>query len=338
MTHEFKQILETAHLWDRAGRKLVMATVVKLDGSSYRRPGVRMLLSESGDAVGAVSGGCVEKEIHRQAKSVFETGVPKLMTYDGRFRLGCDGVLYILLEAVQMAETLYREIQKVLESRQPFQCESYYFPAEGIHPGMGSVLVLEDRKFPLSEGISLDQSSTMACYSQELPPLFQLYIFGAEHDAVALSQAAKLLGWRVTIVASPDEQKTLEFFPGAESMICPGFDELETDAFDSQTALILMTHSFNKDVRYLKALQSVRPVFLGLLGPSQRREEIFDKLLEFVPDIDPAFIDQIHGPVGINIGAESAQEIAVSIVAEILSVVRKQQPVALKYKSGRIHE
>ncbi len=83
--------------------KAVLASVVALEGSSYRRPGVRMLLLEDGHMTGAVSGGCVEKEIFRQSESVFRTGIPKMMTYDGRYRLGCEGILYILLEPFRPA-------------------------------------------------------------------------------------------------------------------------------------------------------------------------------------------------------------------------------------------
>ena len=98
MTHELKQIITAFEAAKFKGIQTVLATVVALEGSSYRRPGVRMLLLEDGGSVGAVSGGCVEKEVFRQADSVFKTSVPKVMTYDGRYRLGCEGILHILLE------------------------------------------------------------------------------------------------------------------------------------------------------------------------------------------------------------------------------------------------
>ena len=98
MTHEFKNIIASHVEAKKLGLKTVLVTVVDLDGSSYRKPGVRMLVLENENMIGAVSGGCVEKEILRQSKSVFKTGKSKIMTYDGRFRLGCEGFLYILLE------------------------------------------------------------------------------------------------------------------------------------------------------------------------------------------------------------------------------------------------
>ena len=109
MTHEFKQIVEATLLNQTSNIKSVLATVVDLDGSSYRHPGVRMLLSSNGDMVGAVSGGCVEKEVLQRAQSVFKTGKSKIMTYDGRYRLGCEGVLYILLEPFEVSNEFKKE-------------------------------------------------------------------------------------------------------------------------------------------------------------------------------------------------------------------------------------
>ena len=97
MLHEIKDIIKSARIANESGLKTVLASVVSLEGSSYRKPGVRMSIQENGKMIGAVSGGCVEKEILRQAQSVFENGKPKLMVYDGRYRLGCEGILYILI-------------------------------------------------------------------------------------------------------------------------------------------------------------------------------------------------------------------------------------------------
>lgn len=103
MTHELKEILQQATINQQQGIQNVLATVVDLDGSSYRKPGVRMLLSSDGKIIGAISGGCVEKEVQRRAQSVFENNKPKVITYDGRYRLGCEGILYVLLEPFNLS-------------------------------------------------------------------------------------------------------------------------------------------------------------------------------------------------------------------------------------------
>jgi xanthine dehydrogenase accessory factor len=337
MTHEIKQLIHFGAAWQKNGKKTVLATVVNLEGSSYRRPGVRMLLNESGEALGAVSGGCVEKEILQQSQSVFRTGKAKIMTYDGRFRVGCDGLLYILLEPFHSSEKLLEAFDTVYRTRKSFEAKTFYHPEPGEHEGMGSMLILDGVSFPLDPSFQTAQAEDVSCYTQTYPPVFQLYVFGAEHDAVKLCRSAHQLGWEITVVASPDEAKSIEYFPGASRLISPSFDNIDTSLLDKQTAVVLMSHSLHKDVQYLIALKDAKPAYLGLLGPGHRRERILSEFMNFCPDVSPEFLEQLHGPAGINIGAESASEIAVSILAEILSVIRGQTPMALREKTGPIH-
>lgn len=337
MTHEIKQLFEVAVLWQQSGKRSVLVTVVHLEGSSYRRPGVRMLLNDHGEEIGAVSGGCVEKEIKRQANSVFQTGEAKMMTYDGRLRLGCEGILYILIEPILITDEFINVFLDAIKRRIPFRTKTYYTSFLESNHELGTQIIIEQRTFDLHPAAKYKGKETPECFEQSFSPLFQLYIFGAEHDAVQLCKAGSQLGWQVTVVADPDESKSLEYFPGAARLITPTFKELDTSIIDNQTAIVLMTHSFNKDIQYLLALKDVYPAYFGLLGPAHRRERILEKFLELQPDIATEFLDQLHGPAGVNIGAESASEIAISILAEILSVVRKQDPIALRHKTGRIH-
>jgi len=337
MTHEIKFLFQTLKAWQQVGKKAVFISVVVLEGSSYRRPGVRMAINEDGDSAGAVSGGCVEKEIERQAQSVFQNGKAKIMTYDGRLRIGCEGIIHILIEPVFLTSELLNDFESVLISRQNFRMDAWFYQHVGEYRNTGTLITLKNRTYSLNPSFAPDQVKDQECFSQTFSPLFQLYIFGAEHDAVQLSQAAKLLGWEVIIVASAEESKSCDYFPGAASLITPSFDNIDTSALDEQTAVVLMTHSFNKDVRYLLALKDIKPAYLGIIGSAKRRERILSLLLDYNPEISPEFLEQIHGPAGINIGAESAPEIAVSILSEILSVVRRQKPVALREKAGSIH-
>ena len=335
MTHELKELLETGFIWQKKGIKSVLATVVALNGSSYRRPGVRMLLGEHNKWIGAVSGGCVEKEVYLQAQSVFKTGKPKLINYDGRFRLGCEGIIYILLEPLDISEKCYEAFQKTLTNRKHFTCDSYFLIDN--ETGIGSKLRLENESYNLTSSIDTSNISKFECFTQEFSPIFQLYIFGAEHDAVQLCKMASQIGWQVHIVAPPDEAKSLEYFVGAKSLLTPTYDNVDVSELDKNTAVVLMTHSFNKDIQYLMALKDLELAYFGLLGPSHRRERLFSKFLEYYPETDVEFFENINGPMGINIGAESASEISLSILAEILSVIRNQKPIFLKDKEGHIH-
>lgn len=337
MTHEILLLFQTLKSWQKIDKKAVFISVVALEGSSYRRPGVCMIMSQDGEWIGAVSGGCVETEIERQSQRVFQTGKAKIIVYDGRFRIGCEGIIHILIEPVSITDELFTAFEKHVEKRQSFIMEAWFYREVGEYGDVGTMVVLNEKKYTLNPSFTIDQIAEQECFSQTFKPLFQLYIFGAEHDAVQLCQAAKLLGWEVIVVASPDESKSCEYFPGANSLISPTIDSIDTSGIDGQTAVVLMTHSFNKDVQYLLALKDTQPAYLGLLGSNNRRERVLSMLLDYLPDILPDFLEQVHGPAGISIGAESASEIAVSILAEILSVIRKQNPIKLSEKIGSIH-
>ena len=337
MTHEIQLLFQTLKSWQQIGKKAVFISVVALEGSSYRRPGVCMIMSHDCEMVGAVSGGCVETEIERQAQRVFQTGKAKVIVYDGRFRIGCEGIIHILIEPVFLTDELFSAFEIQVANRQSFRMEAWFYREVGEYGDVGTMVVLNGKKHALNPSFTIDQITQQECFSQTLKPLFQLFIFGAEHDAVQLCQSAKLLGWKVTVIASPDESKSCEYFPGANSLIAPTFNAINTSEIDEQTAVVLMTHSFNKDVQYLMALKDTNPAYLGLLGSNNRRERVLSMLLDYMPDISTDFLEQIHGPAGISIGAESASEIAVSILSEILSVTRHQNPIALSEKIGAIH-
>ena len=124
MTHEFKDIVKAHLSAKKDGLKSVLETVVDIDGSSYRKPGVRMLILQDNTMIGAVSGGCVEKDILRQSQSVFQDGKAKMMTYDGRYRLGCEGILYILLEEFKPEDRFFKAFETSLERREDFDHKS----------------------------------------------------------------------------------------------------------------------------------------------------------------------------------------------------------------------
>jgi len=319
----------------REGKQVVLASVVALEGSSYRRPGVRMLLLEDGGMTGAVSGGCVEKEIFRQSESVFRTGIPKMMTYDGRYRLGCEGILYILLEPFRPAKGWLDTFRACMEARDPFRLVSQFDAQHGSGEHYGSFFLYKGQKLPLRVG--LEEMENLSKFEETLAPCFRLIILGAEHDVVQLCGYAAMTGWDVIVVATPSEEKSPADFPGAAELHQTVPESWDPSGIDSHTAVVLMTHSFVKDLKFLLALKATEPAYLGVLGPAARREKLLHEFLEHCPDVSDRFFENIHGPAGLNIGAETPQEIAISILAEILSVVRGQKPMRLMHKKGAIH-
>lgn len=340
MMHELKKMVQDYCFAAARKLKMVMATVIALDGSSYRRPGVRMLIREDGQMTGAVSGGCVEKEILRQALTVFEKGIPKVMTYDGRYRLGCEGVLYILIEPFAPSEIFLKAFENSLLKRHSLSIRSLFKKEECSDTFMGSLITFPDLPplpFSASDQLSAEMKNAPECFIQTLKPCFKLIIIGAEHDAVQLSTFAGLMGWEVNIIAPVEDPRTTDNFPGAGKVEHLLPDQISALPVDEQTAIVLMTHSYSKDLKFLIALKDSQPAYLGLLGPIKRREKLLSEFMEYVTEFNPALFEVIHGPAGLNIGAETPQEIAISIISEILSFTRQQEPMPLKDKKNRIH-
>lgn len=335
MTHELKLIFRAYQKAKSDNIKSVLATVVYVEGSSYRRAGVRMLILENNAMVGAVSGGCVEKEVCRQAEEVFATGIAKVMTYDGRYRLGCEGILYILLEPFEPDHITETRLTKALLSRENFRLLSSFVRKEESSDQIGTSIHFSSGKHFLRPQYVPDTG--LETFEQEMPPCFRLVILGAEHDAVQLCAFAALAGWEVTVVASPEEGKSISDFQGAESLLNGWPEDGQKPEIDAQTAVVIMTHNFARDLKYLMSLKESHPAYLGILGPAARREKILDALIERQPEISDQFLDAIHGPAGLNIGAETSQEIAISILAEILTIIRNKKPMPLKDKKGTIH-
>lgn len=340
MTFEFKNCIKANQVATQKGLKTVMATLVALNGSSYRKPGVRMLIIEDGTMVGAVSGGCVEKEILRQSVSVFATNEPKIMTYDGRYRLGCEGRLFILIESFNPNDAFITEFEKTVEERKSFHIKTFYAKEEGVNADWGSCISFKNNKWI---GFSKDQisesivSANFAVFEQKLAPCFRLVIVGSEHDTVQLGLFASFLGWEVVVVTNVANEQTLNDFPSAQELIQVEPNQLNLNWINEQTAVVFMTHSYAKDLQYLLAIKNTNPSYIGLLGPFNRREKIIGDLIEQYPEVEDAFLEKMYGPAGLNIGAETSQEIAVSICSEILSVTRQQQPDFLKNKLTSIH-
>ncbi len=336
MIFELKQIITQAHLAYLQGKQTVFVSVVALEGSSYRRPGVRMLIQKNGEMTGAVSGGCVEKEILRQSQSVFKTHNPKLMVYDGRYRLGCEGMLYILIEIFQPKTSFFTTFETQINNRSNFSIRSYFSKGEVNRLKGGSEFIFSDGSiFSIS---TFNKEEHLEVFTESITGQFQLIILGNEHDAVQLSLLASQLGWKVIIYAPNNDSKSIHNFPGASAYLTEHditFSDLEMDA---QTAVVLMSHSFAKDLKFLSELSLKKPAYIGLLGPKKRREQLIHKILELHPETDLNFFDNLYGPSGLNIGAESPQEIAIAIIAEILSTLRRQNPISLRDKVKGIHE
>lgn len=329
MTHELKHIVDKAIEFQKKGLQSILATVVALDGSSYRKPGVRMLITEDGQMVGAVSGGCVERDVYAQAQSVFKTGIPKVMTYDGRYRLGCEGLLYILIEPIQINDSFLGAYKTSLQKRGLIEMSSYFIKQDSASENFGTVISFhKDSTFSLRKDFT-KANEDLQVFKQSLEPCFRLYIFGGEHDAVKLCTMAHLLGWEVNVVTSVKDPKTIADFPGANSVVAQAPELVELD-IDDGTAVVLMNHNYVLDLKYVLRLNNLKTKYIGILGSSKRREKLVNELFEHQPDFNTEVLDNLYSPAGVHIGSVTPEEIALSILAEILSVYRGVLPNSLR--------
>ena len=323
------------------GDEAVLATVVSLEGSGYRLPGARMLIDRNGAAIGTVSGGCLEADLLERAQAVFDTGMPVVITYDTRgnddsifsLNMGCNGVLKVLIESVE-GNDLFALIEQVFTTRQPITIATVIESHDPNHPVGERSIVNND-----SSGTIRYPPSTVHCFTETLRPPLNLIVFGAGFDAVSIVRLAKELGWHVTVVdhraahldperlSHPD--KLLEIRP--ESLA----DELN---FDSDTAAVVMTHNFEHDRQIMRFLLNNELQYIGALGPKARTERILADLNAESDRINPKALAVLHAPIGLDIGAQTPESIALSIIAEIQAVIANRDAGFLKDSTAPIYD
>tara|TARA_R110002072_G_scaffold23321_1_gene80806 strand:+ start:14035 stop:15057 length:1023 start_codon:yes stop_codon:yes gene_type:complete len=336
--YEFKEIINQAVINQQKGLKNVLASVVYLEGSSYRKPGVKMLISEDLNSVGAVSGGCVEKEIIHRANTVFKDNQPKIITYDGRYRLGCEGILYILIEPFYISNDFLKSFLNANTKREALKIDSYFTKEDEAFGDFGSVVTFENQQqFTFSDSFNHQQKNDVAVFTQILKPAFKLIIIGGEHDAVKLCKIAANLGWEIEVITSVKDSKELKDFPGANSVVGDSPETIQFKDIEENCAIVIMNHSYVQDLKYVVKLAEYKPKYIGIIGSPKKRERLFNELFEFAPETTEEFLDCIYSPAGLHIGAKTPEEIAVSIIAEILSVINQKEPFSLRKINGKIH-
>lgn len=328
MMFELKQIISKVIELQSEQIKCVLATVVDLDGSSYRKPGVRMLISENGRTIGAVSGGCVEKEVARQAQGVFQDGVPKMMTYDGRYRLGCEGTIYILIEPISLTDSFVHQWIENQTTRDNVRIQSAYKKSDLTSDDLGSCFHFENESFYLRPDFGF--KDTFQLFEQILTPVQRLLIVGAEHDAVQMCLLASDMGMEVIVITSLKDPRSIANFNGATQVLHLEPDTIHEVGFDTETAVILMTHNYSRDFRYTLSILKEEYCYFGIIGSTQRRNMLFDELIQYNPDARIEKLENISSPAGLDFGSITPQEIAVSVIAEIVSTVRNKDKSQLK--------
>ncbi|TGE29145.1 XdhC family protein [Hymenobacter metallicola] len=358
-----------------AGRACALASVVDVAGSAYRRPGARMLVTVEGQLTGAISGGCLEGDARRRARQTILQGRPTVVTYDSTdpdddlqfgAALGCQGVVQILLEPLDFhnpdnpLELLRRwagGVEALAVVATVFGMagtgaaaqmgQRLLLTADGNTQGnllAGTELyraILTDAHAALAAGQPATRhyaagSSTVRVCLELLRPPVRLTVYGAGNDVQPVVRLAAGLGWRVQVVDGRPAQAQAQRFPEAEAVRVLPLGQVEQEPHDRSFAL-LMTHNYYYDLAVLRHLLAAPTRYIGLLGPRKKYERLLADLQQEVPEAAQQLEGRLYSPIGLNLGGETPEEIALSIVAEIQAVLAGRPAGFLRDSPHPIH-
>lgn len=311
-----KSLLRRFDAWRGEDRPLVLATVVGSEGSTYSKAGQRMLISDAGECEGLVSGGCLEGDLAVHAGDVLQSGQARVVTYDLRgdagdpfgLGVGCDGLLRILLQRLTPADHYepLATIAAIMRGERASRC--HIFLTTNARQVAGTTL------FGIGDWFDDDTFTGAEVLHTTIQPLPRLLVLGAGADAVPIVTLADTLGWRVTLVDHRPAYLERPGFAAADSRLCMPAATLAANVeLPRYAAAIVMNHHLDTDRSHLGTLAASPIPYIGLLGPPGRR----DRLLRELGTAGSALGTRLHGPAGLDIGADSPESIAVAILAEI---------------------
>jgi xanthine dehydrogenase accessory factor len=356
---EILDILEAYATIRAEGRKAALATVVRVEGSSYRQPGARMLIGDDGSLAGAISGGCLEADAMRKAMLAIAREQSMLITYDTMddnsvlgVGLGCNGIIHILIEPVNEADPAnpLEMMRKSVEHRKALAMITFFkmdYPGKqagtcllmdkskiitGVLPGQ-----IDPARLQMAVRQAFEQQSSVMlsdCLVDLLKPPIHLVIAGAGNDVIPLVEMAHQLAWHITVLDGRPLYATCPRFPQAnEVLVSDAREALSKILVDQQTAVVLMTHNYNYDLAVLRQLKKHKVPYIGILGPKKKCDRLLGEL--GTQEQRPG---NIYGPVGLDIGAETSEEIALAILAEIKAVFAGRTGKPLRDKTSAIHK
>jgi xanthine dehydrogenase accessory factor len=369
---ELSEVLKAIERLDREGRPMALATIVATRGSTYRRPGARLLVAEDGRWVGDIAGGCLEAQVVDVARAVLAGGGPRLVGFDltaddeavWGFGLGCNGAIEVFVEPVARAGEVATALRRALEEERPVcLVTALSSSVPGVEPGarlvvhpggeregsLGSAAADEvataEALRALSEGRSATRRFEVAggdlrAFVEVLEPPVRLLVCGAGHDAIPLVRFAAALGLKPLVVDDRPAFLTRDRFPEAAAFVPVERPEQAAEAagVDPRTAAVVMTHNYLRDLGYLRSFLGTPLFYLGCMGPRARFQQLLADLEREGVRPTPRDREVLHGPAGIDLGAEGPEEIAWAILAEILAVRRRRGAGFLRDRGGPIHD
>jgi xanthine dehydrogenase accessory factor len=356
----------------RNGQSSVLATVVRTEGSTYRRIGARLVVVADGTRVGAVSAGCLEHEVVLRADGVSASGIPDVVQYDTRspddlvwgFGLGCGGLVEVLLEPLTPEESAAKaaRLASVADTRHRIVLATAVRAPSGMGIRVGDQAVLAGvsatldgfagelhgdvqrvARQVLRGGRSIAASHAWRGGRVDLAyevivPRVHVAVCGAGVDAQPLVAAAKRLDWHVTLIDDRPAMAAAHRWPEADRIIVPRPSAVADCVAELDTAAaIIMSHNFERDADFLEGWLASDATYIGVMGPRHRTNALVATVRSRGVSVDATALERIHGPIGLDIGAESPEEIAVAIVAELQAVHVGREGRFLGNRRGAIH-
>jgi xanthine/CO dehydrogenase XdhC/CoxF family maturation factor len=364
--HELQAIINAFETSQQQGETTFLATIVNTLGSTYRQKGAKMLITETGEMVGTLSGGCVENDIWQYTKQI--KNKPLLISYDATseedliwgFGLGCNGAVQILLEKLDCLNHL-SPLNLIIQclKHKKYGAIATIFAVEGeIDVKIGSRFILypDDSTYTdihaqeLKKAIARDttaaknrpqstvnryllSSGRVEVFIEVIKPPPALIIFGAGRDALPVVELAKTIGWEVTVVDCRAQAKTYQRFALADQVILTRRDIISQQiSVDENTVAIVMTHNYFDDREIIKFLLPTKIPYLGVMGSKNR-------IAKIIKELNPTQIQlaKLYSPIGLDIGADTSIEIASAIVTEIQAILAKRKGGFLKHRSQPLH-
>lgn len=370
---EIEAIISSYDEAKNKGEKCVLATVVHVEGSSYRAAGARMLIDEYGFMTGSISGGCLEGDALRKALLALDQNKNKLVTYDTSdeddaiigAQLGCNGIIQVLFEPVDPVpeNNPIELLKKAVNHDQPVALVSL-FNLDKVKHQPGTMLFMDKKGNPtgqmddpaLSEKIrevakhSLEKrmnhfgeyhssKDIQHVFIEIIAPPPKLVLVGAGNDSQVLSRMAGVLGWDIVVADGRSTHANKQRFSSCQIVVTNPEEILDNIKINETTVFVLMTHNYNYDLAVLKLLLNEEKIpYIGILGPNKKYRRMLDDLeAEGITLTDEQFV-KIYAPVGLQLGAETPAEIGVSILSEIQAVLTGSTVCHLRELEGPIHK
>ncbi|MEH2281704.1 MAG: XdhC family protein [Nostoc sp.] len=372
--NELQAILEGFESSQKSGEITFLATVVKTQGSTYRRPGAKMLMTNTGRMIGTISAGCLENDVFEHTQQQMLDSKPIVVTYDNTasedilwgFGLGCNGIVQVLIERLERESTpnAIAFTQECFHKKHLGIIATVFAFEGAVKVKLGSRLLLypdgkiiTDIKDPnLIQSLIADSQTAFAnqksrvnnyqlllgsaeVFIEVIQPPTHAVIFGAGYDAVPVAQFAQALGWDVTVVDCRANEATRARFSMPCDVILSRREIVHKQVFiDAHTVAVVMTHNYLDDLEILKMLLPSPALYIGVLGPKLRTEKLLEDSRLQGKSYTTEQLKRLHSPVGIDIGADTPEEIAIAIIAEIQAVLTNRSGNFLRNRNQPIHQ